>query len=66
MSSSDIRVDVNLYDPEDKSSSVSSVVPLKKFDIEGKKLSDLRKALIENGGIDASKYVKAPEYMSYD
>ncbi|CEO58383.1 hypothetical protein PMG11_03112 [Penicillium brasilianum] len=55
MSGSDIRVDINLYNPEDKSSSISSVVPLKEFVIEGKKLSDLRRALIEKGGIDASK-----------
>lgn len=61
MTGSDIRVDVNLYDSKNKSSSVSSCVPLEKFDTSGKKLSDLRKALIEKGGIDAGKYVETLE-----
>ncbi|KAJ5710578.1 hypothetical protein N7488_004734 [Penicillium malachiteum] len=51
----DIRVDVNLYDSKNKSSAVASCVPLKKFSITDKKLSDLRKALVENNAIDAGK-----------
>ncbi|UKZ48269.1 hypothetical protein TrVGV298_002492 [Trichoderma virens] len=64
MTAVDIRVDVNLYDSENNSSSVSSCVPLKGFDSSGKKLSDLRKILIEKGGIEAGKYVETLDYLT--
>ena len=52
-----IRLDVNLFNAKDDSVKRTNCVPLKDFDISSKKLSDVRSVLIENGGLDASKYV---------
>ncbi|KAK6811755.1 hypothetical protein RU639_012451 [Aspergillus parasiticus] len=50
-----IRLDVNLFNAKDDTVKRTNCVPLKEFDISSKKLSDVRSALIENGGLDASK-----------
>lgn len=52
-----IRLDVNLLDAQDGKAKKTNCVPLKGFAIASKTLADVRKALIDNGGLDASKYV---------
>ncbi|KAJ5560565.1 hypothetical protein N7513_002964 [Penicillium frequentans] len=50
-----IRLDVNLLDAQDGKAKKTNCVPLKGFAIASKTLADVRKALIDNGGLDASK-----------
>ncbi|KAJ5099248.1 hypothetical protein N7532_006249 [Penicillium argentinense] len=48
-----VRVDVNVFDGKEEKAKKTNCVPLKEFSIN-KTLSDIRKALIDNGGLDAS------------
>lgn len=57
MAPSTVRLDVNLFNARDETSKKANCVPLKDFDIT-KKLADVRSSLIENGGLDASRYVQ--------
>ncbi|KAL5334611.1 hypothetical protein BJX70DRAFT_402421 [Aspergillus crustosus] len=50
-----LRLDVNLFDASEEKAKKTNCVPLKDFDISGKTLGDIRKALIDNGGLDASR-----------
>lgn len=50
-----VRVDVNVLDPQDGKAKKTNCVPLKDFDISSKTLAEVRKKLIDNGGLDASK-----------
>ncbi|OJJ32909.1 hypothetical protein ASPWEDRAFT_185366 [Aspergillus wentii DTO 134E9] len=52
---SGIRFDVHLFDASDEKSKRTNCVPLKEFDVGKAKLSEVRSALIDNGGLDASK-----------
>lgn len=60
-----IRLDVNLFNAKDDTVKRTNCVPLNDFDISSKKLSDVRSALIENGGLDASKYVSCLCSLDY-
>ncbi|KAJ5715175.1 uncharacterized protein N7483_012356 [Penicillium malachiteum] len=50
-----VRLDVNLFDANEEKTKKTNCVPLKDFDISKKTLSDVRTALIDNGGLDASR-----------
>ncbi|KAJ5741115.1 hypothetical protein N7493_000987 [Penicillium malachiteum] len=50
-----IRLDVNLFDANEEKTKKTNCVPLKDFDISKKTLSDVRTALIDNGGLDACR-----------
>lgn len=52
-----VRLDVNLFDANEGKAKKTNCVPLKDFEISKKTLGDIRTALIDNGGLDASKYV---------
>ncbi|KAJ5939737.1 hypothetical protein N7466_002871 [Penicillium verhagenii] len=50
-----VRIDVNLFDGSEGKAKKTNCVPLKDFDISKKTLGDVRTALIDNGGLDASR-----------
>lgn len=50
-----IRLDINTFDGKEEKAKKTNCVPLKDFDVSDKTLSDIRKALIDNGGLDASR-----------
>lgn len=52
-----VRLDVNVFDGKEEKAKKTNCVPLKDFNVSNKTLSDIRKALIDNGGLDASRYV---------
>ncbi|KAJ5609910.1 hypothetical protein N7528_009176 [Penicillium herquei] len=54
-----VRLDVNLFDANEEKTKKTNCVPLKDFDIAKKTLSDVRTALIDNGGLDASSVTGA-------
>ncbi|KAJ6148985.1 hypothetical protein N7471_000184 [Penicillium samsonianum] len=50
-----VRLDVNVFDGKEEKAKKTNCVPLKDFNVSNKTLSDIRKALIDNGGLDASR-----------
>ncbi|CAI7567911.1 unnamed protein product [Penicillium glandicola] len=50
-----VRLDVNLFDAGEEKAKKTNCVPLKDFNVSNKTLSDIRTALIDYGGLDASR-----------